>query len=268
MFGVSEMPGGGAVQARTYFHFPMSVFPPGTDILQATLSVYADSVTSEGKGVFGLYRAVADWTEQNGGADPQDWPALLPAAISLTEVSFDLLSRDVQRSSQGPGDGQAAGADVVNGEPASSRAGGLLLLQAQQPTAILAATPLPSSTAPITLSEIAGAWVTWDATALLRAWYRNDVPNQGLAIAAGPVADADPQEGGNVVAARWLTANDRRTQPHLVVHVEVRPVTPTPSPIFCLPAAGPLVAPGGWSALLPLLVGAVLLLVGLAARRR
>jgi hypothetical protein len=268
MFGVTEVDGGGVVQARTYFHFPMSVFPPGTDILQATLHVYADSATSEGKGMFGLYRAVADWTEQDGGADPQDWPALLPAAISLAEASFDSLLPDVQSHIRDPFSGGMRGVGVVDGGLSRSRARGVMLLQPQEPTATPPPSPIRPGTAPITLSEVAGIWVTWDATALLRAWYREEIPNQGLAVAPGPVADADPQQGGNVLAARWLTAGERRTEPHLVVHVEVRPVTPTPSPIFCLPDAGPPVASAGWPALLPLLAGVVLLLLGLTARRR
>jgi hypothetical protein len=264
LFGVSEADARAIVHARTYFHFPMSGFPPGTDILKATLYVHADSATAEGQGVFGLYRVVAPWTEQSGSANPDDWPPLLAAAISLTEASFEPPASDAQRYGRIPA---RAGADTSGG-PASSRAPGAMRPQAQAATATAPTSPLLDGTVPVTLSEVAGTWVTWDATALLRAWYREDIPNQGLAISAGPVADAGPEEGGNILAARWLAAGDRQTRPYLVVHVEVRPVTPTPSPIYCLPAAGLPAHSTGGLAIIPVAIGAALLVLGVAARRR
>jgi hypothetical protein len=119
------------------------------------------------------------------------------------------------------------------------------------------ATPLasaPSATAPpsplptppggglegraVLLRPFAGTWVSWDVTALLRSWLSGGQDNQGLAIASAPRPDADPNVAGDLLLARWASAGDAETAPHIVIEYRVLPVTPTPTPAVLLPPAG------------------------------
>ena len=112
---------------------------------------------------------------------------------------------------------------------------------------------------------MAETWLTWDVTALMRAWMVGEVPDDGLALAPAPDPDADPETAGDLLVARQIAADDPDTRPYLIVEFEVHPVTATPVPV--LPAAG---RHGGWGAVGVVLIGAalLLLLVGLIVRRR
>jgi hypothetical protein len=121
----------------------------------------------------------------------------------------------------------------------------------------------------VALEQARGTWLTWDVTALMRAWLTDEVPDYGLALGPAPAPDADPEMAGNLLLARRLTADDPSTRPYLIVEFELRPVTPTPMPTATpapvLPPAGSSV---GWGAAGLLLVGAVLLILGLAVQRK
>jgi hypothetical protein len=117
----------------------------------------------------------------------------------------------------------------------------------------------------VVLGQVTGTWLTWDVTALMRAWLEGEVPDDGLALAAAPRPDADPETAGNLLVARQLTADDPETRPHLIVEIEVNPVTPTPTPAPVLPPAG---RDDGWGAVGLLLIGAALLILGRTVRRR
>jgi hypothetical protein len=144
--------------------------------------------------------------------------------------------------------------------------------------------PLPTPTAPpspaalrVALQRGEGTWLTWNVTALMRAWLAGETPNHGLALASMPNPDANLEEASDLLVARWLAAADPGTRPYLTVEFEVRPVTPTPTatatpvpnatatPVPILPPAGGAVE---WKAVGLLLVGAALLALGLTARRR
>ena len=119
------------------------------------------------------------------------------------------------------------------------------------------------------MSEFTGTWISWDVTALLRAWLSQDVPNYGLAIASAPHPNVGPDAAGDLLVARWFTADDPETAPHIIVEYEVLPVTPTPTATSppLLPPAG-RASPGGAGALAVLAsAGLVLLIAGLVRRR-
>ena len=115
----------------------------------------------------------------------------------------------------------------------------------------------------VSLGRVAGTWLTWDVTALMRAWLAGEVPDHGLAVAPAPKPDADPETAGGLLVARRFTADDPDTRPYLIVHFEVHPVTPTP--VQVLPRAG---SHSGCRATGLLLIGAALLLVVLLVHRR
>jgi hypothetical protein len=115
----------------------------------------------------------------------------------------------------------------------------------------------------VSLGRVAGTWLTWDVTALMRAWLAGEVPDYGLAVAPAPEPDADPETAGDLLVARQFTADDPDTRPYLIVHFEVHPVTPTP--VQVLPRAG---SQSGWGTTGLLLIGVALLLAVLLVRRR
>jgi hypothetical protein len=136
--------------------------------------------------------------------------------------------------------------------PASPR---LMSLAAYRPAlASSAALTVPA----VSLGEVAGTWITWDVTALIRAWVAGEVSDAGLALAPAPEPDAGPEVAGDLLVARQLTVDDPDTRPYLIVGFEVRPVAPTPMPV--LPSAGSSVGGGAHGLLL---IGAVLLILGL-----
>jgi hypothetical protein len=131
----------------------------------------------------------------------------------------------------------------------------------------------PSGVLPVGLQRGEGTWLTWNVTALMRAWFAREVPNHGLALASAPNPDADLEEAGDLLVARWFAAADPNTRPYLIVEFDVLPVTPTPTftpvptatPIAILPPAGGTV---GWGAVGLLFIGAAFLALGLMTRRR
>jgi len=144
-----------------------------------------------------------------------------------------------------------------------------------------AATPPPGATAPpptsppptltppptaagVALEPVPGTWLTWDVTALMRAWLAGEVPDDGLALAPAPQPDADPETAGDLLVARYLTANDPDTRPYVIVGFRVLPTTPTPVP--GLPPAGR--PAGGWREAGLVIIGMAVILLGLAVRRK
>lgn len=302
--GVTQTSEGDLVRARTYLHFPLGVFPPGTDVVQAILYVYLDSSSGMGQATWGVYRVLEPWVEADRSADPQAWPRLLATPIAIRPVRFDALLPSLSISTVAPTATPTPAPE--SSAPFSRPAGhGLLdLLLWQSPlstplysplstptrtsggtptgTPVPTATPAPTSTltptpstsplptstpsapltAPVvTLKRVAGTWLTWDVTALMRAWMAGRVPDDGLALAPAPEPDAAPDEAGDLLAARLFTADDPATRPYMIVHFEVLPVTPIP----ILPPAGSHQAwpKAGW-----VLIGAALVVLGLILGRR
>lgn len=109
--------------------------------------------------------------------------------------------------------------------------------------------------------QAAGTWLTWDVTGLVQELLVGDATDYGLALAPAPLSD--PEAAGDLLAARWFTAQDPETMPYLIVEIEVHPVTPTLIPI--LPSAGGVVR---WRVEGLLIIGAALLALSLAVRRK
>jgi hypothetical protein len=302
-FGVCRTVAGDVVYARTYLHFPLDLFPPGTDVLHATLYVYVDSSSGTGEATVGAYRVLDPWREEYGAASPASWPMLLTSPIATSVARFG-AAVPVPVSTPATGalpkvrsmfyESPLATATfpssplltptptlilrptdtpVATHTPTATLMPTATLTPVSQPTLTLVptspASPLPTptplspSTEPVvSLRRVAGTWLTWDVTALMRAWMAGEVPDDGLALAPAPDPDADPETAGDLLLARQLTANDPTTRPYLIVEFEVRPVTPTPVPV--LPAAGSQV---GWGAAGLVLVGVALMIVGLGVRR-
>lgn len=233
-FGVARS-GDGAVRARTYLHFPLDVFPPGSDVLSADLYVYVDSGTDDGAATFGVYRVLEGWVDWEWDEDPASWPEVLDSPLAVEELCLE--------------------ANGVSGGDSSA-----------------SPLPTPPSQPPadsgLTLEPAEGTWLRWDVTALVRAWLAGDVPGDGMALAAGPDPGAGPAEARDLIVARWLTVDDPATRPYLIADVEIYPVTPTPvpTPVPILPRAGS--GSTAWGAVLFLLFGAAALAVGWAVRRR
>ncbi len=458
-FGVQRISADAVVRARTYLNFPLDVFPPGTEIVRATLHVYVDSASNVGEALFGAYRVLEPWEEEGWGEDPTTWPALLTVPIAATTARFDALTPgDTSRLFSKPaGHGLLQGTmvtidpssinvalgattevdirienvtdlysadvfltfdstllEVVDADPSTDdvveihpgtflnpafvewnevyqdygeiyfaiyqdesgqpvtgngvlatitfrgkavgtsavdfgvdvddvflgdyddesisagiQNGSVTVIEQEDPmptaTSTSTSTPgptptpthtptpgpsptptsptsplptpppftsptptVPSSTSPlptptsplptptstsslplaapvVALQQGAATWLTWDVTALMRAWQAGEATNHGLALAPAPDPDADPETTGDLLVAHWLPADDPSTRPYLIVEFEVHPVTPTPTPVPILPPAGGTV--GWWGAGL-LLVGVVLFVLGLAVRRR
>ena len=431
-FGVVSSPSGGVVRGRTYLSFPLQVFPPGTDVMRATLYAFVDSATGPGEAQLGAYRVLQDW-DPIRREGPDTWPILLNSPIAVTSVRVsspslgssggrgptlfgvrlsgalaqigaeqgvssyrppghagplaqgDTLLRfepadtevaiggstevavrvedarsigwaeivvkydpeilevvdadpdiggvqielgpflnpdSAGRNTVSPERGeielaQEAAGDAVSGSgvlaritfsgkalgtsdiwfadvlleddggqdlPESRERGSVAVVpdasdaataspaatvtataavsptatSSPSPTATRAETPAagatatqPSSPLPtplpfapsgvsVPVAEFPGTWITWDVTALLRAWLSQDVPNHGLAIASAPYPDAGPDLAGDVLLARWFTSGDPETAPHIVVEYEVLPVTATPTA-----TSAPLLPPAG-----------------------
>ena len=117
------------------------------------------------------------------------------------------------------------------------------------------------------LGQVAGTWLTWDVTALMRAWLAREVSDDGLALAPAPEPNADPETAGNLLVARWLAADAPDTRPYLIADFKVHPVAPMPTstPVPVLPPAG---SPVGWEVAGLLLLGVAFLLLGLTRLRK
>lgn len=287
-FGVWRASAGDVVRARTYLDLPLDVFPPGTEVLQATLYVYVDSGTNAGEGTFGVYRVLNPWQEDGWSDDEAAWPALSTSPIAVTEARFGTPTPTLPTPTP-----TATSATTSR----SAKVSHLALADSNTPTVTPPASPLdtptpptltprtptpstptpstptpltptpfaPSSASEVVLGQLTETWLTWDVTALLRAWLAGEVPDYGLALASAPHADADPETAGDLIVAHWLTAEDVSTKPYIIAEFKVHPVTPTPTPVAILPPAG---SHSGWGAVGLLLAGAAMLILGLAVRRR
>jgi hypothetical protein len=304
-FGVYSTSTGEIARARTYLHFPLGVFPPGSEILHATLYVYVDSSAGGGQATFGVYRPLEPWSEGTWGSNPANWPALLTSPIALTTTfafaahSGGAVPKPLLASAALPlAESEAVPAQALTATPPASPLDTSplatptapsptptpmpattstaspqatppptsQLTASPQPTLPPAPTAVPGAAPPVvTLQQVTGTWLTWDVTALARAWLAREVADVGLALAAAPSPDAGPEAAGNLLVARWLTADDPITRPYLIAEIVVHPVTPTP--IVLLPRAGNP-STRQWSGMLLLVAGAVLLALGLAARAR
>jgi hypothetical protein len=308
-FGVYRTSTGEIARARTYLHFPLDVFPPGSEILHATLYVYVDSSAGGGAAMFGVYRPLEPWDEGIWGSDPAGWPALLTSPIALTTTfaftathfaaavrkpllasvpvaasTLALSARSEAVSSEAPATPPTSPLDTSplttptpptptptpaatsTASPQSTLRPTSQATASPRPTLPPAPTAVPGAAPPVVaLQQTAGTWLTWDVTALARAWLAREVADEGLALAAAPNPDAGPEAAGNLLVARWLTADDPITRPYLIAEIVVHPVTPTP--IVLLPRAGSPPT-GQWSGTLLLVAGAVLLALGLAVRGR
>ncbi|MBN1976553.1 MAG: hypothetical protein JW918_04050 [Anaerolineae bacterium] len=284
-FGTFSPSPGETIQARTYLHFPIDALPLGTEVKQATLYVYVDSVSGLGEAAFGAYRVLAPWGETGWGSAPSTWPSLLSSPIAITEVSFGegeaalpaappVPKRAFIMAQDSPLQTPTAPSSVLPTStlPTSSATPTSTPTRTPGPTGTPAPgstpTTLPSAPAPtspasggsVGLEPIEGRWLMWDVTALLRAWLAEEVVDYGLALAAASDS-AGPDSAGDLLLARWLTVDDPNTMPYIVADILIHPVTPTPTPIPILPIAG---GAGGWGGTLVLLAGAALLVLGLA----
>jgi len=291
-FGVCRAPAGSVVYARTYLHFPLDVFPPGTEIMHAILHVYVDSSSGTGEATLGAYRVLELWEEGERTDDPVTWPTLLTSPVAITTARLNVTSSALpvpksvavvvpRRVSTFFASPLPTSTAFPSSLPTPTEEPTLTATPrtTPRPTATSAAeeltpsppisplpTPFPSSPltgAVVPLEQVAGTWLTWDVTALLRAWMAGEVPDDGMALAPAPRPDADPETAGDLLVARQLTADDPGTRPYLIVAFEVHPVTPTPVPV--LPSAGSRV---GWEAAGLLLIGVALLVLGLIVWRQ
>jgi hypothetical protein len=289
-FGTFTPSPGENVEARTYLDFPLGVFPLGTDVKRATLYVYVDGVSGTGEGTLGVYRVLQPWDEMGWGGVPAAWPAFLASPVAVAEFNLDVervMSPGVHSS---PG---LACALPDSPLPTPTFSSSVLptpfaTVPTMKPTATLAtqtpvptksptsststptATPMPSSAvSTFALDEMAGRWITWDVTALVRAWLANQVDDYGLALALAPDSDGALESAGDLLLARLLAIDDPDTVPYLIADVDIYPVTPTPTPAPLLPVAGSS-AGWGWGGAVVSLLGAVLLVIGLglAVRRK
>jgi hypothetical protein len=186
-FGALSPSAGEMVEARTYLHFPIGVFPLGTQVKRATLYTYVDSISSLGEAAFGTYRVLDPWDTMGWDGDPANWPDLLPAPIAITEVTFAAEEAMLPASSV-PKLAMVLAQDSPLPTPTSP--------SSVLPTPTPSATSSPSSPTPkattqpsvsastFELEPTEGRWLMWDVTALLRAWLAEEVPDHGLALAA------------------------------------------------------------------------------------
>ena len=271
-FGVARADSGELVCGCTYLYFPLELFPPGTDVRRATLSAYVDSASSPGRAQIGAYRVLEGWEQRGWGKDPATWPLVAASPIDIAELVLDERSFLTPLSLVSP---RLVGAtEALSPGPELMATPELTRTPLPQATSTPPASPLATpapqvqpGTALVTLSQVVGTWVTWDVTALMRAWMAQEVPNHGLAIASAPRPDATTEEAGDLLAARWFGADQRETMPFIIMEYDVLPVTPTPVRAL-LPPAGRAGLPGGGLAVGLLLLGLAAFLVGLAMRRK
>ncbi len=228
--GVHRHPAGDVVWARTYLHFPMNVFPAGTDVRRATLHMYIDSASGSGETEAGIYRVLEPWDKAPWMSDPATWPALLPSPISVAKVRCEVVTAPLTIPTP-----------VITPTPLAT------------PTAVLTPTPPLTPAYTISLSQAKGIWVSWDVTILMRAWLNGEIANLGLAIATAPDPAATPEEAGDLIVARLPISDAVATRPHIITEFDVLPVTPTPppsplgeAPRTLLPAAGGRSRLAGW----------------------
>ncbi|HET91752.1 MAG TPA: DNRLRE domain-containing protein, partial [Chloroflexi bacterium] len=259
-------------RARTYLHFPLDVFPPGTEIVRVTLHAYVDGSSNLGETKLGVYRVLESWQEDGWESDPATWPALLTSPIAVTTVRLTVITPTVPvtipTSTPVP-----TPTPTVTSTPTPT-------VGASPPATTTPSSPLPTPTQSrplgpaIPLQQTAKMWISWDVTVLVRAWLEGESPDDGLALASAPDPNASPEVAGNLLVARWLEVGDFNTRPYLIAEYILQPVTPTPtqpaSPLAS-PTAVPVLPPAGsaardefWGLVL---LGVLLLLVGLSQLR-
>ncbi len=274
--GTYRSPSGDVVYARSHFRFPLDVFPPGTEIVRATLHVYIDSATEAGEITLGVYRVVEPWSASSPGSDPADWPALLDSPIAVATARIEVLTPTITITPVVPT------ATVAPTAPPADTPTPEFRLTLTPPTSPLPTpTPIsivtPTVSAPtVQLARAVETWITLDVTALMRAWMGGEVVNDGLVVASAPVTGVSPEMVGGVLVARWLNNQDTDTLPYVIAEYEIDPnalATPTlpVSPLSTPPSEPSLVLPpagssGSWKGLGLVLIGVALLLLGLARR--
>ena len=277
--GAHRLSNDDAVYARTYLQFPLDVFPPGTEIMRATLHVYVDVSSSAGEATFGVYRVLDSWEGAgvDWDSDPDTWPKLLDSPLSNATVHFDVvtptlpLSFTIPTTATGPSATPTATPLPATPTPTTTSTPPTSPLSTptlSPPSPTRTPPPQPLSLPVVPLGQASGTWLTWDITALMRAWYAGEAPNDGLALASAPDPNAVPEEIEDLLVARWIAAADSDTMPHVIVEFDVHPVTPTqpasplptPSPVPVLPVAG---SAAGWWSMGAWLIGVALLVLGL-----
>jgi uncharacterized membrane protein len=264
-FGVVSTSAGELVEARTYLHFPIRVFPLGTQVKRATLYAYVDSASGREGAAFGMYRVLDSWDATGWDGDPANWPTLLPAPIAITEVDFAAEEAMLPVSSV-----PKLAMLLAQDSPLSTPTAPSSVLATSTPPATSspgststpkATTQPPASASTLELEPTEGRWLMWDVTALLRAWLAQEVPDHGLALAA--VDDSSVESTGELILARLFTADDPDTMSHIIADIEIYPVTPTPTPtpVPILPIAGDSGSGGGIGVVV---IGAALMILGLA----
>jgi hypothetical protein len=294
--GASRVSGDEVVYARTYLHFPLDVFPPGTEILRATLYMVVDTSSGDGETTLGVYRALEPWEKEGWSGDPTTWPALLTSPIAATIGRFEIVTPTLPISVTAPITAPTATPEpsptptetptatpTPTETPLSTPPTSPLSTPTSSPTPPPTLTPTPTSTPVPTLGatqevpvvplgQVEATWLTWDITALMRAWLAGEVSDDGLALGLVPDPAFAPEGTDGLLVARYLSAADFDTRPHLIAEFEVHPVPPTPTPSTS-PLATPTSAPwpvlppagngAGWKVTGLLLVGAACVLLGL-----
>jgi hypothetical protein len=267
---------GDVVYARTYLRFPLDVFPPGTEIMHATLYVYVDGGVSEGEADLGVYRTLDPWEGVGTGwsGDPEDWPTLLTSPLAVAPVHVGMMTPTLPISIVVPTSTPSPSATLTSTPTVTLTP---TLPSSPLPTPTPTVTPLPQTlpTSVVPLGQVPGTWITWDVTVLMRAWLEGEISNDGLALASAPDPIADEGKVDDLLVARWLATANPDTRPHIIAEFEVHPVTPTPplSPLATptsqtvpvLPPAGSPV--GGWTVGL-LFAGIVFLILGLISWKK
>ncbi|MCP4543685.1 MAG: hypothetical protein GY832_41760 [Chloroflexi bacterium] len=276
--GSYHTPEDNVAYARTYLRFPLDVFPPGTEILHATLYVYVDGSSSEGEANLGVYRTLDLWEDIDTvwSSDPNDWPSLLTSPLAVAPVRIGVITPT-----------SAISAVVPTSTPSPLPTATLAPTATSTPTTFGSPLPTPTSmptptpsppiqTFPMSvvpLGQVPGTWITWDVTVLIRAWLEGEISNDGLAIASAPDPNAGAEMIDDLLVVRWLTTADPDTRPHIIAEFEVRPVTPTPPPSpLATPTSVPVLPPagssvGGWSVGL-LFAGIMFLILGLISWKK
>jgi hypothetical protein len=261
------------VYTRTYLRFPLDVFPPGTEILHATLYVYVDGSSGVEETNLGVYRAIEPWESVNSdwSSDPNEWPELLSSPLAVAPVHPGVMTPTQPIS-------------IINPTLPPSLLPTPTLTPTVTPTPTTFSSPLPTPTpsptsvqtpptSVVPLGQVPGTWITWDVTVLMRAWLEGEVPNDGLALASAPNPVANAETIDDLLVARWLATADPDTRPHIIAEYEVRPVTPTPPPSpLATPTSVPVLPPagnsaGGWTVGL-LFTGVVFLILGLISWKK
>ena len=291
--GTFRTSGDEVVHARTYLHFPLDVFPPGTEIRRATLYMVVDSSSGEGETTLGVYRALEPWETEDWSGDPATWPGLLTSPIAATTARFEIVTPTLPISVTALITAPAATPSptpMPTATPTVTPTPTEALLPTPPtsplPTPTLAPTPTPTP-APslastddvpvVPLGQVAATWLSWDVTVLVRAWLAGEIADDGLVLGLAPDPTIASEEMGGLLVARYLSATDFDTRPYIIAEFEVHPVPPTPTPPTSpLPTPTsvpwPVLPPAGnsadWRALWLLLIGATCVLLGLMRWKR